>query len=110
MQIITDLKSVSKADIADEVLRPVASVDKVLRVVVVGVQGLRPLEKCRRVAKLLGLRGRRRILGSRCGYFGGGGGRPSGGVSLGHEFNFLLEYASNATEVDEGFILYFQIA
>ena len=70
------------------------------------VQGLGPLEKGRRVAKLLRLGGRRRILGGRCGDFGGGGRRPPGGVSLGHEFDFLLEEASNAKELCEGAIRY----
>ena len=104
--MITDLEPVGKADIADEVLRPVAGVDKVLRVVVVRVQGLGPLEKGRRVAKLLRLGGSRRILGGRCGDFGSGGRRPPGGVSLGHEFNFLLVEASNAEELSEDSIRY----
>ena len=60
------LESVSETNIADEVLRSMACVNKVLRVVVVRVHGLGALEKCSRIAKFLRLRGCQRLLGTHC--------------------------------------------
>ena len=56
------LKSVGQTDIANKVLRSMASVNKVLRVVVVRVHGLGALEEGSGIAELLRLR----LLRTRC--------------------------------------------